>query len=110
VESHESPTVNFHPDVAARAVFGAAMTKSDLVATDRLLLGINSFEPGQSQRVHEHASADKFYLVLSGKARIVVGDDTYDAKQGDLVFAPAGMAHGVATAHERTVLLVGMTR
>lgn len=108
--SQESPTVNFHPDVASRAEFGAAMTKRDIVATERLLVGINAFEPGQSQRVHAHASADKFYLVLSGKASIVVGDATHEARAGDLVFAPAGVPHGVATAHDRTVLLIGMTR
>ena len=86
------------------------MQKLDCFLSDRLLLGLNCFEPGQEQKVHAHEGADKFYLVLSGRARIVVGDESRDVAAGDLVVAPAGISHGVATAHERTVMLVGITR
>lgn len=86
------------------------MQKLDVVNTERLLIGLNCFEPGQTQQVHAHAGADKFYLVLSGKASVVVGEETRELGPGDLALAPAGVAHGVARAHERTVMLVGMTR
>jgi quercetin dioxygenase-like cupin family protein len=82
--------------------------KADLFRGDRLFLGLNTFEPGQSQPVHAHAGADKFYFVVSGKARMTVGAETREARAGDLVWAPAGVPHGVAAALERTVLLVGM--
>ena len=111
MDSHESPTVVFHPDLAGRAEFGTdAMRKLHLVTTERLMLGLNGFEPGQTQRVHDHAGVDKFYLVLRGKARIVVGDESYEAESGDLVLAPAGVPHGVEHVHQRTVMLVGMAR
>jgi quercetin dioxygenase-like cupin family protein len=86
------------------------MQKVDAFETSRLLLGLNCFEPGQSQKVHKHPGADKFYLVLSGKAKIVVGDRSHDAAAGDLVLAPADVEHGVETAYERTVMLIGMTK
>ena len=111
MDSQESPIAVFLPRLAERARFAAEkMQKADCVTTDRLLLGLNCFEPGQHQRIHEHAGADKFYLVLSGKAKVVVGSDARDVVAGDLVFAPAGVTHGVETAYERTVMLVGMTR
>ena len=111
MDSHESPIATFLPDVAVRARFAAdRMQKLDCVATDRLLLGLNCFEPGQEQRVHAHAGVDKFYLILSGRAKVVVGSEARDCGPGDLVFAPAGVEHGVETAYERTVMLVGMTR
>jgi mannose-6-phosphate isomerase-like protein (cupin superfamily) len=47
-------------------------------------------------------------LVVSGKARFVIGERRADAAPGDLILAPAGVPHGVETALERTVLLVGM--
>lgn len=101
----------FLPAVAAGARFSAEqMQKLDCASGAHLMLGLNCLEPGQSQRVHAHAGADKFYLVLSGKAKIVVGNAAHDAAAGDLVFAPAGVAHGVETAHENTVMLVGITR
>jgi quercetin dioxygenase-like cupin family protein len=75
---------------------------------ERLFAGLDCLEPGQARRVHTHAGADKFYLVLSGKARFSVGDATADAAAGTLVWAPAGVPHGVLEALERTVLLVAM--
>jgi quercetin dioxygenase-like cupin family protein len=95
--------------IAPAAVFGAdKATKADLFAGDRLFLGLNCFEPGQSQRIHAHAGADKFYLVVSGRARLTVGDETREAGPGTVVWAPAEVPHGVAEALERTVLLVGI--
>ena len=93
----------------ARAVFlGDHPAKTEVVRGTTLFLGLNCFEPGQSQAVHTHAGADKFYLVLSGNARMIVGDETRDAVAGTLIWAPADVPHGVARAHERTVMLVGI--
>jgi uncharacterized cupin superfamily protein len=111
VDSQESPIELFLPRVAEGARFAAdTMQKRDCAILDGLLLGLNCFEPGQSQRVHAHEGADKFYLMLSGKAKITVGDETREVTTGDLVVAPAGIEHGVESALERTVMLVGITR
>ena len=92
-----------------RAVFSPAkMTKVDCFRSERLLVGLNCFEPGQTQAVHAHAGADKFYVVLSGKANFVVGERTVAAVAGDLILAPAGVPHGVARAETRSVVLVAM--
>jgi quercetin dioxygenase-like cupin family protein len=82
--------------------------KADLFTGEQLFVGLNCFEPGQSQPVHAHAGADKFYYVCSGRARLTVGEETRETGAGDLVWAPAGVPHGVAEALERTVLLVGI--
>lgn len=95
--------------LSARAHFSATkMTKVDCFRSERFFVGLNCFEPGQEQRVHAHAGADKFYLVVSGKARFALGDRTVEAGAGDLILAPAGMRHGVERALERTILLVAM--
>ena len=83
-------------------------TKADLFRGSTLFAGLNCFEPGQAQAIHSHEGADKFYLVVSGKARMTVGDETRVAEAGTLVCAPAGVPHGVAEALEQTVLLVAM--
>lgn len=93
-----------------RAAFRAdAMSKVDCYRSERLFVGLNCFEPGQTQAVHTHAGADKFYVVLSGKATFVIADRQIAAQSGDLVVAPAGVPHGVARADERTVLLIAMS-
>jgi quercetin dioxygenase-like cupin family protein len=95
--------------LAARARFSATkMTKIDCFRSARLLVGLNCFEPGQEQKVHAHPGADKFYFVVSGKARFVVGDTTLEAASGDLILAPEGVPHGVERALERTIVLVGI--
>ncbi|MFN0179320.1 MAG: cupin domain-containing protein [Gemmatimonadales bacterium] len=91
------------------AAFSAGKaTKSDLVRGARMFLGLNCFEPGQGQPVHVHQGADKFYLILSGKARMAVGGEVFESATGDLIWAPADVPHGVAEAVERTVMLVGI--
>ena len=82
--------------------------KVDLVRGSALFLGLNTFEPGQRQAPHVHRGADKFYLLLSGKARMIVGDETRLVEPGTLVWAPADEPHGVVEALERTVMLVGI--
>ena len=82
--------------------------KLDLARGATMLVGLNCFEPGQSQGVHSHGGADKFYFIISGNARMSVGDAVQDAGPGTMVWAPAGVPHGVERAHERTVMLVGI--
>jgi len=95
--------------IADRIAFDAARAaKSDLVRGVSLFLGLNTFETGQRQAPHVHDGADKFYLLLSGKARMIVGDETREVGPGIVVWAPAGEPHGVVEALERTVMLVGM--
>ena len=97
---HHAPT---------RVAFGAdKAAKIDLFRGERLFLGLNCFEPGQSQPAHAHAGADKFYYVVSGRARITVGEETREVGPGAVVWAPADVPHGVGEALERTVLLVGI--
>lgn len=85
------------------------MTKVDLTRGEQLFVGLNCFEPGQSQAVHSHRGADKFYLLFSGKARMQVGEDAFVASAGELVWAPADVPHGVLEALERTVMLVALS-
>jgi quercetin dioxygenase-like cupin family protein len=82
--------------------------KADLFLGQRLFVGLNCFEPGQSQKVHVHAGSDKFYLILRGKARMIVDDEIREVGEGSVVWAPADLPHGVAEALERTVMLVAM--
>lgn len=94
---------------AAAATFAAdTATKADLFRGAHLMVGLNCFEPGQAQASHAHRGADKFYFLVSGKARMTVGGETREAVAGDVVWAPAEIPHGVVEALERTVMLVAI--
>src|SRR2546428_13855222 len=106
VSNQESPmdTQDLLQHVPERARFsGTKMTKLDCFRSDRLLVGLNCFEPGQEQTVHAHARADKFYLVVAGKARIAVRHRTIEARTGDLILASEGVPPGDERALQRTV-------
>ena len=108
--SSDDPHIPFAIRPLDRATFSAMKAaKTDLWQGEHLFVGLNCFEPGQSQPTHAHVGADKFYLILSGKARMSVGGSEWIASAGDLVAAPDGVPHGVVTALEQTVMLVGMS-
>ncbi|MBA2626784.1 MAG: cupin domain-containing protein [Gemmatimonadales bacterium] len=92
----------------APAFDSAKASKADLARGATLFAGLNCFEPGQRQASHVHRGADKFYFVISGKARITVGDTTEIVAAGSFIWAPADVPHGVDEALERTVLLVAI--
>ena len=83
-------------------------TKADLFAGRFLFVGLNCFEPGQSQKIHVHGGTDKFYLVVEGKARMAVGDETREVSAGMVIWAPANVPHGVNAVLERTIMLIAM--
>ena len=99
----------FFRQVDEVAVFtGDKASKADLFRGSRLFVGLNCFEAGQGQATHVHAGADKFYFVVSGRARITVGVETREVGPGTVVWAPADVPHGVAEVLERTVMLVAI--
>jgi quercetin dioxygenase-like cupin family protein len=83
--------------------------KDTLFQGEYLMVGINCLEAGQEQPVHQHEAADKVYIVMEGIGRFTVGNETRDATEGDVIWAPAGSPHGVKNpVRDRLVLLVGI--
>lgn len=83
--------------------------KTTLFQSERLMLGLNCLEPGQTQHVHDHADQDKFYHVLEGEGLFTVGDEVRFAGSGVTVWAAAGVPHGVTNqGTERLTLLMGI--
>ncbi len=83
--------------------------KTTLFRSDALMLGLNCLEPGQTQKPHDHADQDKFYYVVEGQGQFRIGDEEKMAAAGEVVWAPAGMIHGVSNeADSRLTLLVGI--
>ena len=83
--------------------------KTTLWQGDHVMIGLNCLEPNQTQNVHAHQGADKFYFVLEGEGMFTVGNDERDAAAGALVVAPAGVPHGVKNiGDERLSLLVAI--
>jgi quercetin dioxygenase-like cupin family protein len=94
---------------AGQAEFNdARMGKVTLASGTFLYAGLNCFLPGQEHKAHIHADQDKLYVVLDGAGIATVGDEETPVAEGDVIFAPAGVPHGMRNASDSplTVLTV----
>jgi quercetin dioxygenase-like cupin family protein len=71
------------------------MAKVGLATTARAQLDLYCVAPGQAQKPHTHADADKIYYVLEGHGRFRVGADEQTVEAGEAVVARAGVEHGL---------------
>ena len=51
-----------------------------------------SIEPGGEMPMHTN-TVEHEQIVLSGRAKVIIGGETYEAKKDDIVFIPAGIPH-----------------
>jgi quercetin dioxygenase-like cupin family protein len=85
------------------------MQKVNLFETERMFCDLYCFEPGQEQKTHTHAGADKIYYVLEGRGTFHIGGESRELQEHTIVIAPADIEHGVVnTSGTRLVLLVYM--
>lgn len=71
------------------------MGKATLFQSERLLVGLNAFEPGQEHALHTHVEMDKVYQVIEGSGLFLLADAELPMHTGDLLVAPAGVPHGI---------------
>jgi quercetin dioxygenase-like cupin family protein len=71
------------------------MGKSTIFQSDRMLVGLNAFEPGQEHKLHAHAGMDKLYQVIEGSGTFLLEDQELAMSQGMLLVAPEGVPHGI---------------
>jgi mannose-6-phosphate isomerase-like protein (cupin superfamily) len=82
------------------------MGKSTIFQSDRLLVGLNAFEPGQEHRLHGHAGMDKVYHVLAGSGVFLLEGREEPLAAGMMLIAPEGVLHGIRnTGTERLLVL-----
>ncbi|HVT58845.1 MAG TPA: cupin domain-containing protein [Thermoanaerobaculia bacterium] len=84
----------------------AKMGKSTLFQSERVLVGLNAFEPGQEHRLHAHAGMDKVYHVLAGRGVFLLEGRQLPMAAGTMLIAPAEVPHGIRnTSDERLLVL-----
>lgn len=82
------------------------MGKATLFRSERVLVGLNAFEPGQEHRLHAHEGMDKVYHVLRGRGLFLLEGREEPMAEGTMLVAPDGVSHGIRnTGEERLVVL-----
>jgi quercetin dioxygenase-like cupin family protein len=82
------------------------MAKTNLFETPRVFCDVYCLAPGQEQKPHAHAGADKIYYVLEGRGTFLVGEEERSLGPGTAVLAPSGEPHGVRNATDAPVRLL----
>ncbi len=93
---HETPShpESFRPET--HAVFNPEkMGKATLFESERVLVGLNSFLPGQEHALHAHEGMDKIYQVLTGRGHFLLEGREIAMAPGEMLIAPSGVPHGI---------------
>ena len=101
-----------HPtpiDPADHAVYRPEkMGKSTIFRSDRLMVGLNAFEPGQEHPLHAHDGMDKVYQVLEGDGLFLLEGRTVPMRAGMLLVAPDGAPHGIRNTGAGRLLVLAI--
>jgi mannose-6-phosphate isomerase-like protein (cupin superfamily) len=82
------------------------MGKVTLFESERVLVGLNCFEPGQEHALHAHSGQDKIYQVVAGRGVCLLEGRLVPLETGTMLVAPDGVRHGIRnTGSERLVVL-----
>lgn len=65
--------------------------------------------PNRSYAPHKHEDTDEQMYILDGLVTMHVGENTFDAGPGDLVFIPRGTVHSLDTSVTAMKMLVTYT-
>jgi mannose-6-phosphate isomerase-like protein (cupin superfamily) len=61
--------------------------------------GIFRVEPNGRFDRHYH-DCDEYWLLFAGRARVMVGSETYEVEAGDIVCTPTGTEHDIVGVYE----------
>ncbi len=84
------------------------MGKSTLFSSERMLVGLNAFEPGQEHKLHAHEDMDKLYHVIQGSGTFMLEDDRLSMEAGMILIAPQGVPHGIRNDGDEKLLVVAI--
>ena len=84
------------------------MGKATLFRSERMLVGLNAFEPGQEHALHAHAGMDKLYQVIEGDGLFLLDGETVPMQAGMLLVAPNGVPHGIRNTGAGRLLVLAV--
>ena len=96
-----------HPEDLA--VFNSEkMGKATIFESERILVGLNAFLPGQEHALHAHEGMDKVYHVLVGTGRFLLADEEIPMAPGVMLVAPSGVPHGIRNDGDERLIVAAI--
>ena len=74
-----------------------------------LTMGHTIIYPTGRTTGHAHDDREEVYYILSGKGKMIVGDDEFPIKAGDALYVPPGEFHATYNTGIQTMAIVWVT-
>ena len=87
---------------AGGRVFWRTVLSRGLTDSDSLTIGIAIVHPGDALNPHHHAPSE-FYYILQGEGVMTLNNAEKTVRQGDAIFIPGDVRHGIANRSEADV-------
>jgi quercetin dioxygenase-like cupin family protein len=84
------------------------MGKATIFRSDRVMAGLNAFEPGQEHALHAHEGMDKIYQVLEGRGLFLLENEEVQMETGMMLVAPEGVPHGIRNDTDERLLVLAI--
>jgi mannose-6-phosphate isomerase-like protein (cupin superfamily) len=101
--SHENPQ---NPGVLKKIL----LKKEDLVKGKIQMVNWARIPTGKTFQPHYHQSMEEIFIIVSGKAKIFVGEEEAVLRKGDAVIIPVGQVHKMTNISQKDVdyLVIGI--
>jgi quercetin dioxygenase-like cupin family protein len=53
----------------------------------------HALQAGKRSDYHQHPDAEQLYYVLRGQGKMIVDDESYPIREGDVIYLPPGVKH-----------------
>ena len=73
---------------------------------NRNMLGFSTYKPGTDTKQKIHLVAEELVYVVSGSGKLTVGEELITFTEGDSLFIPPGVPHGVRNDGSQDVTMV----
>lgn len=71
------------------------------LGTEKIDLHLNRLAAGgPNGNIHRHSQADNVYIVKSGQGRLIVEDQEYTVREGQVVYIRAGVRHSLSNVSD----------
>ncbi len=107
INTVEKTMLGVHGGALFQRVLGRGTDNPDLMETFRAVVKI-TIPPGEANTLHTHENEEQIYIILQGKGRVQVGEETREVKAGDVVYLPAKLQHGLYNTSDKPCVLLNL--
>ena len=72
----------------------------DLKETETIAIGYVALQPCESTQIGLHDNEEEGYVVLSGRARLMLGNEFFELEKGHVVYVPRNTPHQMTCISE----------